>query len=539
MREIDVLKQRIVALEQQVGSLRDAPIRKAAPAALKKREEQYRRITDNMSDLVSEVDAQGYFVYASPSHHRIIGYAPEELLGRSVFDFVHPEDRDDVISKYMEGVEKRQDAQAEYRYRHKRGDYIWLDSSGRPLYGPGGDYIGSIVNSHDVTERKALEEQLRQSQKLEAIGQLAGGVAHDFNNMLQAIIGYTEIVLVSAQLSGSHRDQLLEVHKAGKRAADLTRQLLAFSRRQVLDLGPLDLNMVIGEIMKMLQRLIGENIELGFLPSKDLRTISADQGQMEQVLMNLCINARDAMPQGGKLVIETDNVTLDQHHGAQQEAAAPGQYVMLSVTDTGVGIRPDIRSKVFEPFFTTKEKGQGTGLGLATVYGIVRQHNGMIHVDSDIGKGTRFRIYLPVTETAQSRIAPKTQSRPVMGGHETILVAEDDEGIRSLTSEILRKAGYQVVLAVDGADATEQYQRCGKRIDLLLLDVVMPKKSGRVVLDEIRSVHPEIKCLFMSGYSENAVHSDFVLDQDVALIQKPFKSKGLLKAIRRELDRGE
>ncbi|OPY10772.1 MAG: Blue-light-activated protein [Syntrophus sp. PtaB.Bin138] len=461
------------------------------------------------------------------------GYRPEEMVGRRT-DFL-----------YFSGDEYRAVGEALYsssyyatkevRMKRKDGGSIWVLLSRSYLNGRDASE-GSMVIVQDITTRKALEEQLRQAQKMEAIGQLAGGVAHDFNNILQAILGYTNMVLFSMGHNDRNYGKLKEVEKAGERAAALTRQLLAFSRRQVLQLGPLDLNQVVDHLMKMLRRLIGENIELSIHPGHALWKVNADRSQIEQVLINLCVNARDAMPDGGRLSIETQNVWLDEDYCIHHDWAKPGRYVLLSITDSGCGMDGETQKKIFEPFFTTKEKSHGTGLGLATVYGVVRQHDGMIQVYSETGKGSRFNVYLPVTESTDEEILEERQV-PSPGGHETILMAEDDEPLRFLTTEMLKMAGYRVLAAVDGEDALRIYQEHGREVDLLLLDVVMPRKGGRTVYDEIRAINPEIRCLFMSGYSEDAVHTNFILDHGLKLIQKPFKSLDLMRMLRQELDR--
>ncbi len=462
----------------------------------------------------------------------IFGYLPEEMIGRSarLLYFSDEEYRAVGEALYAPDFTPR-----EFRLKRKDGEAVRVLMGRSYLNGtdPSG---GSIIVSQDITALKALEEQLRQAQKMEAIGQLAGGVAHDFNNILQAILGYTNIVLCSLDPDDRHYGKLKEVEKAGEKAAALTRQLLAFSRRQVLQLGPVDLNSTIEDLMKMLRRLLGENIELSILPGAALWKVNADRSQMEQVIINLCVNARDAMPDGGRLSIETSNIRLDYDYCANHDWAKPGRYVRLSITDSGCGMDPETMDKIFEPFFTTKEKWRGTGLGLATVYGIVRQHEGMIQVYSEIGKGSRFHVYLPVNESTEEEILTEEQVPPP-GGHETILIAEDDEPLRFLTEEILKMAGYRVLAAVDGEDALRMYQDHAQEVDLLLLDVIMPKMGGRFVYDEIRAVHPDIRCLFMSGYSEDAVHTNFVLEQGLKLIQKPFKSLDLLSMLRQELDR--
>ncbi|OPY90748.1 MAG: Blue-light-activated protein [Syntrophus sp. PtaU1.Bin208] len=478
------------------------------------------------------VDANRILTKVNDYCYPTFGYSPEEMVGRDP-RFLYCNDED--YRAAGEAIYSADCMAMELRMRRKDGKEISALISRSYLNGKDISE-GSIVVVQDVSDRKALEEQLRQAQKMEAIGQLAGGVAHDFNNMLQAILGYTNIILSSLGPEDRHYGKLMEVEKAGEKAAALTRQLLAFSRRQVLQLRPLDLNQVIEDLMKMLRRLIGENIELNIHADSALGKVNADRSQMEQVVINLCVNARDAMPDGGRLSIVTQNIRLDDDDCTKYDLEKPGRYVRLSVTDSGFGMEPETKSKIFEPFFTTKEKWRGTGLGLATVYGIVRQHDGMIQVDSELGKGSRFDVYLPVIESVEE--APLLEGQPPpRGGHETVLMAEDDAPLRFLTEEILKLAGYRVLVAVDGEDALRIYREHGQAVDLLLLDVIMPKKGGRWVYDEIRAVHPGIRCLFMSGYSEDAVHTNFILDHGLKLIQKPFKSMDLLRMLRQELDR--
>jgi len=460
------------------------------------------------------------------------GYHQEELVGRNA-RFLYPSDEEYVAAG--KSMYSSKYATKELRLKRKDGEEISAMISRSYLNGTDAS-DGSIVIIQDITTHKALEEQLRQAQKMEAIGQLAGGVAHDFNNILQAILGYTDMVLFSLGPDDKHYGKLKEVEKAGKKAAALTRQLLAFSRRQVLQLSPLDLNEVIDDLMKMLCRLIGENIELSIIPGATLWKVNADRGQMEQVIINLCVNARDAMPDEGHLSIETQNIRLDGDYCAQHDWAQPGRYVQLCITDSGCGMDLETQEKIFEPFFTTKGKWRGTGLGLATVYGIVRQHGGMIQVYSEIGKGSRFDVYLPVIEVQEDELLAEG-TVPPPGGHEAILIAEDDEPLRFLTEEILKMAGYRVFTAADGEDALRLYRDHAEEIDLLLLDVLMPRKGGRAVYDEIRTINPDVRCLFMSGYSEDDINTNFILDHGLKLIQKPFKSLDLLKILRRELDR--
>ncbi|MCP4546418.1 MAG: response regulator [bacterium] len=395
----------------------------------------------------------------------------------------------------------------------------------------------------DITERKAaekeqriLETKLRQSQKMEAVGQLAGGVAHDFNNLLQAILGYGEIAQLKCEEGSSVYESLDQVMIAGQRAKTLVSQLLAFSRRQVLQMEDLDLTEVMADLMKMLRRVIGEHIVLDIKPGDALGWIRADRGQIEQILINLCINARDAMPAGGEIVIETENVQIDEEYCSTHDWSRAGRYVRLSVTDTGCGMNKRTLARVFEPFFTTKSLGKGTGLGLATVYGLVKQHDSQIEVYSEVDKGTTFKIYFPLVESAALPIS-NIDEGAVAGGTETILLAEDDEMVREVCVSILEDAGYSILLATDGEEALQVYEEHGDKIDLALLDVVMPKLGGRAVFERIRETRPELSVLFASGYSMNAIHTNFVLEEGLMLIQKPYKRADLLRKVREMLDK--
>jgi PAS domain S-box-containing protein len=385
-------------------------------------------------------------------------------------------------------------------------------------------------------EREALQEQLRQSQKVEAIGRLAGGVAHDFNNLLTVIKGYSQLSLAEMKEEDPFRENVEEIKKSADRASDLTRQLLAFSRRQIMEMKVLDLNTILQNLEKMLRRLIGEDIGLTFLSGDDLRRVKVDPGQIEQVIINLSVNARDAMPKGGKLTIETANAVLDEEYARKHIAVKPGQYVMLSVSDTGMGMIPEVREKVFEPFFTTKERGRGTGLGLSTVYGIVKQSGGNIWVYSEPGRGTTFKIYLPQVDEALEELREKEETREVPRGIETVLIVEDDKEVRKLAARILENHGYKVLEASQGSEALPLSKEYQEPIHLMLADVVMPGLDGRELAERIKFFHPRMKVLYMSGYTENAITHHGVLEKGMNYIQKPFTVDGLARKVREVLD---
>jgi PAS domain S-box-containing protein len=429
-----------------------------------------------------------------------------------------------------------------HKHADEGGDGAIMEVTAAPIFDTDGQIVQVVEVARDIAqrvraedEREKLEAQLRQAQKMEAVGQLAGGIAHDFNNLLQAILGYGEMAHSDAEPGGHVRDFVEEVLKAGHRAKTLVSQLLAFSRRQVLEMEDLDLNEVIADLMKMIRRVIGEYITLDVLLGHDLGTVRADRGQIAQILTNLCVNARDAMPEGGTITIETENVRIDQEYCESHTWARPGRYVLLSVTDMGCGMDAETMGRVFEPFFTTKVVGKGTGLGLSTVYGLVKQHEGYIQVYSEVDKGTTFKTYLPVVERSVTAVGDKIEG-PIPGGSETILLAEDDEMVLTLSEAILTQAGYTVLTAADGAEALSLFEENADAIGLAILDVVMPKLGGHAVFERIRPRHPDVRVLFASGYSMNAIHTNFVLDEGLALIQKPYQRANLLRKVREMLD---
>jgi signal transduction histidine kinase/ActR/RegA family two-component response regulator len=384
----------------------------------------------------------------------------------------------------------------------------------------------------DITGRRQLEDQLRQAQKMEAVGMLAGGIAHDFNNLLTIINGYSQLILNALGPTDTHRHSVEQIMKAGERAAALTQQLLAFSRRQVLQPRVVDLNKLVGNASTMLQRLIGEDIELHLDLGTDLGRVNADPGQIEQVVMNLAVNARDAMPRGGVLIIETANIEFDEHYAAHHINVKAGSYVRLAVSDNGAGMDEATRARLFEPFFTTKHPGQGTGLGLSTVFGIVRQSGGSLEVYSEPGRGTTVKIYLPRIDQPVAIEAESHKKRKVVRGTETILLAEDDEMVRTLVRETLERQGYRVLETSDPAQARRTADQHKGTVHLLITDVIMPKINGRELAQQLLKTWPDLKVLYMSGYTDNAVLASGILEKDVAFLQKPFTPAALAEKVR-------
>ncbi len=463
----------------------------------------------------------------------IIGGTPgiNRIKAPSYLRNVHQEDRDYVIKCLDEALNGQQDFDIEHRLMRSDNVMRWVSSKGDVLRQEDGTPTAFIGVVQDISERKRLESQLRQAQKMDAVGRLAGGVAHDFNNLLQAILGFAEIARDSLSPANTAHDDLTEIMSAATRATELVSQLLAFSRRQLLRLDNIALDAVVQEMGKMLSRLIDETITLQLVLPEQEAVIRADRTQVEQILMNLCVNARDSMPDGGTLKISVGSVTLRPEDSESQPWARPGDYHFLRVCDTGSGMDDGTLSHVFEPFFTTKEVGKGTGLGLATVYGIVEQHNGLIHVVSEMEQGTTFEVYFPAqTGEIKHEIAPAPVAAP--GGGETILVAEDDSAVRQLARRILERAGYTVIIAVDGSQAIALFEEHRENIDAAFLDVVMPGKNGKAVLEHLKSRSPHLPVMFASGYAEAGVHTDFVLEEGLKLIQKPYTPQTVLESLR-------
>ena len=501
------------------------------------REELFRLITENAADMIAVVGVNGERLYNSPSYEKILGYIPNEIEGTAGFEQIHPEDREKVKRAAVEARRTGVGQSVEYRMRHKNGNWLILESMASTIVDEQGLVEKLIIVNRDITNRKQLEEQFRQVQKMEAVGRLSGGVAHDFNNLLGVIIGYGELVQEGLDTTHPLRGSVDEILKAGHRAASLTRQLLAFSRQQVLDPKVLDLNTVVRDMEKMLKRLIGEDVELRTDLSTALAPIKADESQIEQVLLNLAVNARDAMPDGGKLSLSTSNFYMDENFIRRYPFPVNvGDYILLKVSDTGSGMDARTKARIFEPFFTTKEKGKGTGLGLSTVYGIVKQSNGYIDVSSEVGVGTSFEIYLPKVDQAIDA-ATNTAAIASLRGSETILLVEDDPSLRILAVHMLESCGYNVLEASSGAAALEITAKQTPYIHLLLTDVVMPGMSGRVLAEQVLARSPNIVVLYMSGYTGQTVGAHGVLAEGSNFLQKPFTREALARKIREVLDR--
>jgi PAS domain S-box-containing protein len=505
-------------------------------------ETRYRSLVENLPAItyIAEVGVLGRWKYVSPQIQSILGFTPEEWLAdpSNWVNHIHGEDRDRALEAEMRFWEAGGIYRADYRMFARDGRIVWFRDDAvylktidkhKPL-------MQGVLN--DITEYKRLEDQLRQSQKMEAVGQLAGGIAHDFNNLLMIIQGRTERILERCVAEDAAHKDAREIEEAAERATALTRQLLAFSRKQVLQPKLLDMNQVVGEVSKMLQRLIGENIEIQLHNAPTLWAVKVDRGQMEQAVLNLALNARDAMPDGGKLIIETRNVEIDEKQAKEHCSIRPGKYVVLEVRDTGTGMDADTQSHVFEPFFSTKELGKGTGLGLASVYGLVKQSGGCISFQSKLGHGTAFVIYLPQTSGEPSLPAKAEETSPSVRtqGNETILVVEDEDQIREMVCQYLQQNGYTVLHAKNGKDALEIAQRYRGSIHLLLSDVVMPEMNGHELARDLKRLRPRCRVLLTSGYPEHSTLLDGTADPNAETLQKPFALNQLSRKIRELLD---
>jgi PAS domain S-box-containing protein len=539
-REVQGLKEIQETLERDVGTFAVAlgqseDLRVAAQELA----QRFRNLVQDLNAVVWEMEVPSFRItFVSNRAEDVLGYPAENWLREADFwqNHIHSEDRQHIVELSRKSIGEGKDYSLEYRALAADGRVVWLqdivrlvrDSSGRVC-----QLRGVMV---DITARRQLEEEFLQAQKMEAVGRLAGGVAHDFNNLLTIISGYVELVLEKMEAVSPLKPHVEEIKKASDRAAGLTRRLLAFSRRQAIMPQVLNLGEVAAGTEKMLRRLIGEDIELVLQSDPVLGSVRADPAQIEQILVNLAVNARDAMPQGGKIVIETSNVHLDEAFASSHAAVTPGPYVMLAVSDTGTGMEARVRAHVFEPFFTTKERGKGTGLGLATVYGIVKQSDGNIWVYSQPGVGTTFKIYLPRVDVVPESRPQAAAPGPRVRGSETILLVEDEDAVRSLVRGLLEKEGYQVLEASRPSEALALNEQHEGRIHLILSDVVMPQMNGPQLAEKLVSMRPDTRVLYMSGYTDNAIIHYDILDQGTPFLQKPFSHETLAHKVREVLD---
>jgi two-component system cell cycle sensor histidine kinase/response regulator CckA len=531
-----------------VAFFRDITERKRAEEALRKSEERLRLALKAANQGFYDLNVQTGEAEVSPEFAAMLGYDPAEFheTNDAWIERMHPEDRETVAAIYRDFIGgKISEYHVEVRQRTRSGDWKWILSLGKIVQRDArGEPLRMLGTYTDITERKRteaekekLQEQLRQAQKMESVGRLAGGVAHDFNNMLSAILGHTELAMMGCDPSDPIHADLKAIEKSALRSADLTRQLLAFARRQPVMPKVLDLNDSVTGMLKMLQRLIGEDIDLVWMPGAGLWPVRMDPSQIDQILANLCVNARDAIAGVGKVTVATENTAFDEAYCAVHPDFACGEYAMLAVTDNGCGLNKDVLEHLFEPFFTTKELGRGTGLGLSTVYGIVKQNNGFINVHSEPGKGTAFKIYLPrfVGEAAEANVANPTA--PPQGRGETVLVVEDEALILSLDRAMLERLGYTVLSAGTPAEALRQAKVHAGEIQLLVTDVIMPEMNGRELAKLIRDITPGLKCLFTSGYTANLIAHNGVLEEGVNFLQKPFSINDLASKVRQALER--
>ena len=515
---------------------RDVTERRQAAEALRQSEAGFRTVIEDAPYGIYRADLSGNLSLVNSALQQMLGYdSREELLRTSLATgiFAHPAEH----QKLNELLLRRQNfTDLEFEWKRKDGAPITVRCSGEPVDDSTDRVTHVEVFAEDITERRTLERQLRTAQKMEAVGRLSGGIAHDFNNLLGVILGYSQVI--KRTLGGEHAafEYAEEIEKASQRAVSLTRQLLAFSRQQVLEPVILNLNTLLTDMQKMLPRLIGEDVALGLELDPSLAQVKADPGQIEQVLMNLAVNARDAMPDGGKLTIQTSNIELDIAYTREHPGSRPGHYVMLRVTDTGTGIDPEIQSKIFEPFFTTKERDKGTGLGLATVYGIVKQSGGYIAVDSVKGQGASFSVFLPRIDVAATQKATASVTPTDTRGSETILLAEDEEPLRKLAQMFLCEGGYRVLSAPDGQRALDLARQNPAPIDLLITDVVMPGMNGRTLAERLAASNPGLKVLYISGYTDSFIAGHGVLEPGTHLLHKPFTQETLTRKVRELLN---
>ncbi len=497
--------------------------------------EQYKKLYDDAPDMMQSVNKEGVIIICNKTEAKVLGYELDEIIGQHFIKIIPPETRNECILKFN-AIKEKGVYEGELTFMAKDGRRIPVFMKSRAIYDEKGNFLMTDGIIRDISEKKALEAQLIQAQKMEAVGQLAGGIAHDFNNLLTAIIGYGSLLQEELKDNDTFKNYVTNILASAERASRLTESLLAFSRKQVINPKLVKLSDVITKLEKLLTRIIGEDIELKIMLSPEEIGVMVDPVQIEQVLMNLATNARDAMPEGGTLLIETELADFDAEYVRTHAYAKPGKHMLISVTDTGIGMDRKTSERIFEPFFTTKDIGKGTGLGLSMVYGIVKQLNGYINVYSEPGKGTIFKIYIPAVEGETVEIQPSIFSASIKGT-ETILVAEDDSTARELIKDVLEANGYKVIIAEDGEDALNKFKADTTAINLIVMDVIMPKKNGKEVYEEIKKQRPDMKAVFMSGYTANIIHKKGILEPGIELISKPFSPNALLRKIREVLDK--
>jgi len=517
-----------------ICSCRDQSQREETERARMEAETKYKMLVEQVNAItyIAEIGIEGQWYYVSPQIQRILGFTQDEWLEQSHnwAQFIHTDDLTAVLAA-EDASARGEPFQAEFRVRRKDGREVWISDAGVVVQGSGPHPLMEGIMM-DITERKVLETQLQQSRKMEAVGRLAGGIAHDFNNLLTIVTGYTELALTRPSVTQDLRGDIERIENASSRAAALVRQLLAFSRKQVLQPKVLDVNSIVLNMDTLLRRLMDDNIEMITHVQENIGKVKADPAQLEQVIMNLVVNARDAMPDGGRLTVETVNVDLDSGYADDHATVKPGRYVMLAISDSGIGMDQDTVAHIFEPFFTTKESGRGTGLGLSTVYGIVKQSGGYIWVYSEPARGSTFKVYLPRVDGASEEAASTTPLPLGVRGTETILLVEDEEAVRELIRTVLTQHGYDVLAASDPQQAEEIVADTQREIHMLLTDVVMPGMSGRQLAARVTARRPGIRVLFMSGYTDNVITNGGMLEKGLAFLQKPFTPATLMDRVR-------
>ena len=543
LTSVAVIAERRLAADRWVREAR----RQQADAALREGEERLRRALEAANEGIFDHNIQTGEAHVSAGYATMMGYDPAAFRETTDawLERMHPDDREPVMAQYLRYLSGEiPEYRVEFRQRTSSGEWRWIQSTGRIVERDASGAPLRMLGTHvDITERRRaaaesekLQAQLIQSQKMESVGRLAGGVAHDFNNMLSVILGHAELAMVGLGSADPRYADLLEIRKAAERSADLTRQLLAFARKQTVAPRVLDLNGTVEGMLNMLRRLIGEDVELAWLPTAEIWPVKIDPSQIDQILANLCVNARDAIAGVGKITIETSTASFDRVYCDDHPGVVPGDYVLVAVSDNGCGMDKDVSSHLFEPFFTTKALGQGTGLGLATVYGIVKQNNGSISVYSEPSQGTTFTIYLPRHAGELEQQEPAAVAVPAVRGHETILLVEDEAAVLTLATKLLTRLGYTVLAAGTPGEAIRLAREHQASVHLLMTDVVMPEMNGLALARNLLPLYPRMKCLFMSGYTANVIAHRGVLDAGVNILQKPFSLQDLATEVRKALD---